>query len=68
MEPAFKGLSVEPPKPIGESIALEFEPFGTLKTSPEHRVFLSPTGRQLRPPDLQVISVGLPPQVRKAAG
>jgi hypothetical protein len=53
-EAAFKRLGVEPPEPVGEGVALEVETLGTLKTFPEHGYFLSPTGRQFRPPDLHV--------------
>jgi len=35
-EAALERLRVEPAEPIGERIALDLEPLGTLKTFPEH--------------------------------
>jgi hypothetical protein len=37
-EPTFERLGVKPAEPIGKGVALAFEPLGTLKTFPEHRV------------------------------
>ena len=45
-EAALERLRVEAAEPIGQRLALELEPLGSLKTFPEHVIFLSPTGPQ----------------------
>jgi hypothetical protein len=45
---------MEAPEPVGESLALEFEPLGSLETFPEHRVIPFADGPADGPPDLQV--------------
>ena len=41
-EPALERLRVEAPEPVGQGLALEFEPLGPLKTFPQHvSVYLS---------------------------
>ena len=45
-ETALERLRVEPAEPVGERLALELQPLGSLKTFPEHGVFLSLTGPQ----------------------
>ena len=37
-EAALERLRVEPAEPVGERLALELEPLGSLKTFPEHRI------------------------------
>ena len=61
-EAALERLRVEPAEPIGERLALELEPLGSLKTFPEHRSCPFANGPADGPPDLQV-TAGLPPQV-----
>ena len=60
-EAALERLRVEPAEPIGERLALELEPLGSLKTFPEHSVSFR-YGPADGPPDLQV-TADLPPQV-----
>ena len=53
-EAALERLRVEPAEPIGQRLALELEPLGSLKTFPEHCVVsFRQTGRYGAPPDLQ---------------
>jgi hypothetical protein len=67
-ETAFERLGREAAVPIGERIALEFEPLGTLETLPQHAVHPLANGPADRPPDLRVSTTGLPLQVCRAAG
>ena len=60
-EPALERLRVEPAESIGERLAFEFEPLGSLKTFPEHAVSFR-HGPADGPPDLQM-TADLPPQV-----
>ena len=61
-EAALERLRVEPAEPVGEGLALELEPLGSLKTFPEHRAVPFANGPADGPPDLQV-TADLPPQV-----
>ena len=45
-EAALERLGVEPAEPIGQCLALELEPLGSLKTFPQHDSVLSLTGPQ----------------------
>jgi hypothetical protein len=60
-EAALERLRVEPAEPIGERLAFELEPLGSLKTFPEHFVSFR-HGPADGPPDLHV-TADLPPQV-----
>ena len=61
-EAALERLRVEAAEPVGERLALELEPLGSLKTFPEHRACPFANGPADGPPDLQV-TADLPPQV-----
>src|SRR5205807_305605 len=45
-EAALERLRVKPAEPIGERLAFELEPLGSLKTFPEHADSLSPRARR----------------------
>jgi hypothetical protein len=60
-EAALERLRVEPAEPIGERLAFELEPLGSLKTFPEHSDSFR-VGPADGPPDLQ-LTADLPPQV-----
>ena len=61
-EAALERLRVEPAEPVGERLAFELEPLGSLKTFPQHVCCPFADGPADGPPDLQV-TADLPPQV-----
>ena len=63
-EAALERLRVEPAEPIGEGLALEFEPLGPLKTFPQHVCLPFAIGARSRGLQTCVSTAGLPPQVR----